>query len=213
MKFTKAAAVAALVLLGAQAHAYTWSISSGAYSDTVGAVTETFDTVGVDGHESLDLLRTGGGLFSGSISGVTSRPSGSAGNFLSVGTSGGQTGPIQIDLSDDPASYYGFLWGSPDGYNQVSFYSGNLLLAAFTGSNAFGSVRANGFQGAMQGGQYFNFFAGSDSEISRVVFASTNNAFETDNHAVQRAVSEPAALALILSGLGLVALSKPRRKG
>lgn len=205
--------IAAAIALGAvQAHAYTWSITGGAYSAQGGAQHETFDSLATDSHEALDIAFTGGQLFNASASGVTARPPGSVGQFLSVGTSGDQTGPITMNLTSMPASYYGFLWGSPDAYNDVAFFDGASLLARLSGTDAFGAARANGFQGAVQGGQYFNFFAGAGHQITSVVFRSAGNAFETDNHATIAAVPEPQTYAMLLGGLGVVGFVARRRR-
>lgn len=212
MNTTKILIAAAVATLGLNAQAYTWSITGGAYSTQAGAQHETFDSLATDSHEVLNIGFTGGHLFNASIGGVTARPPGSIGQFLSVGTSGGQTGPITMDLSAMPASYYGFLWGSPDSYNTVAFYEDGSLLASLTGTQAFGPARANGFQGAVEGGQYFNFFAGAGHEITSVVFRSSGNAFETDNHATIAAVPEPQTYAMLLGGLGLVGFVARRRR-
>jgi hypothetical protein len=212
MTLTKTLIAAAATLCALQAQALTWSITGGAYSTQAGAVHETFDTLATDANEALDLSYTGGALFSASISGITAQPPGSKGNFLSVGTSGNQNGPIEVNLTAMPAKYYGFLWGSPDGYNHVAFYNGDTLLKTLSGSDVFTNPNpANGFQGAFPNGQYFNAFADGNEQITRVVFRSAGNAFETDNHAVM-AVPEPGTYAMLLAGLGAVGFIARRRK-
>jgi len=208
---TKTLIASAVALCAMQAQAFTWSISGGAYSTRSGAQHETFDNLATDAQEAVDLARAGGALFDASADGITARPPGSIGNFLSVGTSGGQGGPVIVDLMATPASYYGFLWGSPDGYNQVDFYDDKSLLKSLSGSDVFSNPNpANGFQGAFGNGQYFNAFAGQGESITRVVFRSTGNAFETDNHALMT-VPEPGSYALLLAGLGALGLITRRR--
>ncbi|MCU0920152.1 MAG: PEP-CTERM sorting domain-containing protein [Burkholderiaceae bacterium] len=211
MTLTKTLIAAAVALCAVQAQALTWSVTAGSYSTQAGARHDTFDGVATDANEALDLAHAGGRLFSASIGGITARPPGSVGNFLSVGISGGQSGPIIVDLATAPADYYGFLWGSPDRYNSVEFYDDETLLKSLSGADVFANPNpANGFQGAFSNGQYFNAFAGNAEQITRVVFRSAGNAFETDNHAVM-AVPEPGSHALMLAGLGVMGLVARRR--
>ncbi len=120
MTLTQTLIASAVALCALQAQAFTWSITSGAYSTQAGARHETFDNLATDAKESADLAYVGGALFNASVGGITARPPGSIGNFLSVGSSDGQVGPIVVDLVATPASYFGFLWGSPDGYNSYN---------------------------------------------------------------------------------------------
>jgi hypothetical protein len=135
---------------------------------------------------------------------VTAVPPGSTGNFWSVGPSGGQDGPGVVTLAGG-ASYYGFLWGSPDAYNTVSFYDGATLLASYDGSIAY--PPANGDQSI---GRFLNARAGAGESITSIVFTSTSNAFETDNHAIV-AVPEPETYALMLAGLAGIGFMVRRR--
>lgn len=200
-KLTIKHALAAALALGAlQAHALTFTVTAGPTSTESGAVTADFDNAPPAGWSY-----TGGALFTSSIGGVTAVPPGATGNFWSIGTSGNQDGPGVVSLAGGGAKYYGFLWGSPDEYNTVSFYDGATLLGSYTGSAVY--PPANGDQSI---GRFFNAFAGSGEKITSVQFGSTQNAFETDNHAVI-AVPEPESYALMLAGLAVVGFVARRR--
>ena len=211
----KAFAAAAVVLAAAQAHAISFTVSEGAFSAVNGVATDTFDA-----DATITLNVTGGAYFSVNVGGISARPPGSTGQWWSLGTSGNQGGPGLVHL-DTPASYYGFLWGSPDIYNTVSFLYNGALVGSFTGSDVFRP--AIGTQGALAGGQYVNFWADGGKQFNEVKFISGGNAFETDNHAVfpragielfnAAVVPEPETYALMLAGLCAVGfMSRHRRR-
>lgn len=215
-------AVAAIALgVTAQAHALSVLIQPGqAFSTYSGVATIDFGTsVATDagpvvpGGTGVTVYSTAGATFKGGalynlanspIDSVTARPVGSVSNFWSVGTSPmNQTGPGLLSLTTG-VQYIGFLWGSPDNYNTVSFYNGATLLGSFTGP-----APANGDQSASS---YFNAYAGAGEQITSVTFASTKNALETDNFAYSvTAVPEPESYAMMLAGLGLMGAIARRR--
>lgn len=215
MASLKSLAVAALIIAATQAQAISFTVTSGASSLVEGVAIDTFDP------DTMILLNpTGGAFFSASANGITARPPGSTGQWWSIGTSGAQGGPGVVQLNSS-ATYYGFLWGSPDGYNAVEFYSDGKLLKAFGGSDVF--AQADGFQGSFPRGQYVNFWAGAGEQFDQVRFLSGSNAFETDNHAVfapinvqfdnfTAPVPEPETYALMLTGLcGIGFMARNRR--
>ena len=215
MATLKSLAAAALVLTAIQAHAISFTVTSGALSSAEGVATDTFDP-----DATITLNPTGGAFFSASASGITAQPPGSTGQWWSIGTFGAQDGPgvVQLNFS---AAYYGFLWGSPDGYNSVEFYSDGKLLKTFSGSDVF--AQADGFQGAFPQGQYVNFWAGEGEQFDQVRFLSGGNAFETDNHAVfppfrveidnfAAPVPEPETYALMLAGLCAIGFMSRNRR-
>lgn len=200
MKFeSKLLAVLVSAFAAANAHALTTSVTVGKHSSVLGATEETFES-------GLPSNYSGGGIFSASVHKVASRPAGSTGNFLSFGVSGSQSSTGVVDLGKG-ASYFGFLWGSPDKYNSVTFFDGLTALGTFDGS-----AIVNPTKGSNGSTRFFNVFAGAGEVITSVVFKSGKNAFETDNHAVV-AVPEPATYAMLLAGLGMVGLLARKRLG
>lgn len=192
----KIAVVAAAVTAAFRADAYTTTITYGATSLEPGVVTLDFDAA-----TPAPFAYSGGALYTTSIGGITAVPPGSTGNHWSVGPS---TAGL-VTIGGGGASYYGFLWGSPDTYNTVKFYSGATLLGSFTGAAVY--PPANGDQSI---GRYFNFFADPGAPVTQVQFLSSNYALETDNHSVV-AVPEPETYAMFLAGLGMMGAVARRR--
>lgn len=206
------------------AHALTTSVTTGSFSSMAGAFTIDFGVSPVNNIApvssplpsgalgGVSYSYTGGALFnfdttSSLPNGTSARPPGSTGNFWSIGTSpAAQQGPGVVSFAT-PVSYFGFLWGSPDAYNHVSFYDGSHLLGSFDGSAI--KVPPNGDQSYAR---YFNAFAGSGEVITNVTFTSGTNAFETDNHAFVSAVPEPEIYAMMIAGLGMLGFVGRRRK-
>ena len=207
---------AALLFVAVQAHAISFTVSDGAFSTVEGVVTDTFDS-----DATISLNVSGGALFPVSgVTGVSARPAGSDGQWWSIGSSAihATSGVVQLY---NPSTYYGFLWGSPDGYNSVSFLFNGSVVGSFTGTDLFPT--ADGNQGALLGGQFVNFWAGEGEQFDEVRFVSGYDAFETDNHAVfppprfeievQAPVPEPETYALMLAGLcAIVFMARNRRR-
>lgn len=202
----KLALAASAAVFALQAQALTVSVTAydgtaaTAHSQVVGAVENTFDPVTAIGTYS-DLSQ----VVTGSSPGEYAQPAGSTGYYLSVGPSGPQPASQTLTFGGAGASYFGFLWGSPDGYNTLTVTT-NLAEYGFDGSLIMSSP--NGDQSVAG---YVNFTAGAGEVIQSVMWQSSENAFETDNHAVV-AVPEPEAYMLMLAGLAAVGFVARRRR-
>jgi hypothetical protein len=212
---TRTALIAAALLATAtQAQAVTVTLTAGPSTAVAGANVETFESYAagstlnggtVYAWNSPGATLTGDNIHL--ISGISAQPKHGAAavrdQWFSVAGGGDATFAFA-----NAQSYIGFLWGSVDTYNRVTFYNGNSVLGSYVGgTGGLPNVpTGNGHQGAAQ---YFNFFADS---ITSVRFQSSGNAFEIDNLASVTAVPEPETYALLLAGLGAMAFVARRRR-
>jgi hypothetical protein len=206
-----AMAVAALGTVSTQANAFGWYSDNGTYSSFAGVTNIDFSSAAtgtVNNYAATSIATFNLGAVFNVSNPNSAQPAGATGNFWSVGTSAGQTGPGAVALST-PVMYYGFLWGSSDEYNKVTF---SVFDGSTTNEYELTGLNVPSGTGVQSISRYLNVFAGSGETITGVTFASTGNAFETDNHAYSvTAVPEVETYAMMLAGLGLMGTIARRR--
>jgi len=167
----------------------------GLYSSVAGAVTETFEF-------GKPANYKGGSVVKGNKKNIYAAPTGDTSKYLTTGI-----GTITIKFAD-PISYFGLYWGSVDQYNTVKLFDG-ASVETITGSEValMGGIKADGTTS-----EYVNFFADPGVSWNKITLTSTQYAFESDNHAFITASPEPASMALIGLGVGLVGLGVARKR-
>ena len=186
------------------------SCTDGGYLCTpdLNATTITFDSVGspttsyVDGDATYTWSTPGTPFVNGSVDGHYASPPHDTTPYLSVG-SPSLPGTVTIVFSQ-PLYYFGLYLGSPDTYNEISFYGPDLtLIESFTGNQLINPGNGNQLLG-----NFVNFFI-SGGGVGEIVMSSATPAFETDNHAYDVA-PEPGTWCLLGLGLALVAAARRR---
>lgn len=203
-------AVALVTATSASAYSVTTGgtvvVGEGLTTSVAGATVVDFDS-----NLLLPTGYTGGAVKIGSSSDNWASPPNDTSNFYTVGPGSGQSNPGTV-LLNSVSQYFGYFGGSPDKYNSVELYMNNSMLTSFTGTY-LASVAGIPPDGNWSNGAYWNIWASNATEyFNKVVFRSTSNAFETDNHASVSAVPLPAAVWLFGTGLlGLLGLAKRQR--
>lgn len=122
--------------------------------------------------------------------------------YLTTGSNTASPGALIEILLPFDANYFGVLWGSADDYNTLQLFKGSTLVGTVPGTPIENTPPGSG-----RGTYYVNIF--SDTPFDRVVFSSSEFAFEFDNVAFA-VVPEPAALGLF--GLAVAGLAALRRR-
>ena len=118
-------------------------------------------------------------------------------------------------------SYFGLFWGAGDSQNRLEFYNGVTLVQTVQVSDYFASL-SNAYFGNPNNGQntaekyaFLNFTSNNvNTNFNRIVFRNVDasTGFETDNHTILAGVPEPSSIALMIAGLGMVAIARRRRR-
>jgi hypothetical protein len=132
----------------------------------------------------------------GTVSGQNAQPFSDGTTYASVGT---LVSPAisTLTLSGGPINYIGLYWGSIDAFNSITITNSNNETTVINSANYNALDPANGDQGLL-GSAYVNIFD-TAFNITSIVFASSQKAFEFDNLTVA-AVPEASTWAMMILG-------------
>ncbi|MEG4804658.1 hypothetical protein QUB63_28175 [Microcoleus sp. ARI1-B5] len=175
----------------------------GQFSRVPGVTTIDFDSgAPTSGPAIYSAPGIGPTVVSGSFSGAFSAPSDDYTKYLTVAPFGDWRGNNNVTISlAENIDYFGMYLGSFDSYNSIAFYQDNVLLKLLRGNDA-----VNDF--------YVNFFAEKNESFNKVVLASSQPAFESDNHAyrVAEPVPEPTTVLGTLAFGAVISRWRMKRK-
>jgi hypothetical protein len=185
-------------------------LNQGLITNVADAVTVNFDLGTAPATGPIRYSYLPNNIQTGSASG-TLAPTGDTSAYLSVSPILGN--PVTITFNED-VNYFGFYASSLDAYNSISFYEGNSLLMAMTGTALITAA------GGTARDAYVNVFSSAPADnFNKVVLASAQAAFETDNHSFRAAdgrfdgqVPEPSTFGLSGGGVALCFLARLRRR-
>jgi hypothetical protein len=210
--FGALASAAFLATSAASASSYSLTAGGVSYGPNQGLTTSVVGATVVDFNSSLlnPAGYTGGAVKIGSSSGNWASPPNDTSNFYTVGPGAGQSTPGTVLLTS-LSKYFGYFGGSPDTYNAVELWRDGTKLQVYSGTDLANAAKVNP-NGNQTTGAYWNIWAlDASSYFNKVLFISSSNAFETDNHAFL-ATPLPAAIWLFGSALlGFISLSNRRR--
>lgn len=194
-------------------------LNQGIQTSVAGATTIDFNVGGGANPTYIEDGMTYSGLSSGSIRnnsvGSCAQPPNDTSNYLCVGPT--QNTPVTATYSS-LLNYFGFYVGSLDTFNSLEFYNGSTLQFTLTGTQIAdkAGISADGNQGV---GRYINIYATAGEQFNKIVFKSTSNALETDNHAfglvtniptVDGNIPEPGTLLTIIPAAAFLYFRRKR---
>lgn len=146
----------------------------------------------------------------GSVDTIRAQPFGSTGNYWTVGPADGSPGVMNLAAFGDIFNI-SFIWGSVDEYNSIDFLDGDNVIATFSGSDIFNPANGSQTDPNLNPVVRFDVTGEHVASLTSLRLRSTNNAFETDNFAIN-AVPEPATWAMMLLGFGAIGFGMRRRR-
>ncbi len=217
------AIVIAALFMNSTASAYSITVGGTAITDE-GLTTSVADATVVDFNSgSMPANYSGGAVVIGDSASNWASPPDDNTYYYSVGprTEGRRVRPRQSSPGTitfgSLNAYFGFYGGSPDDYNSIELWRDDTQIAVFSGTY-LSNIAGLDDNGNQSQGAYWNIWAENASEYFNIVkFVSTQNAFETDNHAylaadAVSAVPIPASAWLFVSGvIGLISFTKRNR--
>lgn len=179
---------------------------SGSQTQLVGT-SLTLNSSGLYNGSTLVAALTGGAVYTSGSPNVAAEPVGTTGSFLAAGPDSGG-GAAAVLTFVNPVTSLGFLWGSPDTYNSLTFTTNTGATKNFQGFYAPGT-------GDQNLSAYFTFTADPGQLIKSVSFSNvpSQNAFEVSNFSVS-AAPEPATWGMMIIGFGAagIAMRRSRKK-
>jgi hypothetical protein len=190
----------------------------GVQASTVpGVATETFNEFSPGTYSSLSaaigtLTSDGGGQFA-IQSADQYGGAGGMGNYIAIGAQAGSPAPVLLTLNG-PQAYFGIWVSAADQFNQISFYSGSQLVAAYNAPAGLTAIAAlpdaSQYFGNPNNGEdprepfgYLNFIGSAGTTFTSVVLANTGTTatgFESDNWSVS-GIAPSSIPGVVISGV------------
>ncbi|WP_411291721.1 PEP-CTERM sorting domain-containing protein [Sphingorhabdus sp.] len=151
-----------------------------------------------------------GGTIKNENDGNGARPFGGTGKYASVGPGPGTPGYLNLAAFGD-IDFISFIWGSIDAYNTLDVLgAGDAILGSFTGTSVIAAANGDQSSPATNRLVKLTFTDADRSNVLRLRFTSSGNAFETDKFTV--AVPEPTTWMLMLMGMAGIGFTMRRKR-